>query len=182
MIIKMNNTSKILFAVVATVLLTATSAFAATTVDWTLPDSKQTPGATNLVVTQANIATNICKSGWTNTVRPPVSYTNKLKATQLAGPYAGLAKVFGTKASGYEEDHLISLQLGGSPTDPKNLWPEPYLGNNARKKDVVETKLKRLVCAGTITLKTAQDAISSNWAAAYIKYVTSSDKADTSSN
>jgi hypothetical protein len=111
-----------------------------------------------------------------------VSYTNKLKATQLAGPYASLAKVFGTKASGYEEDHLISLQLGGSPTDPKNLWPEPYLGNNARKKDVVETKLKRLVCAGTITLKTAQDAISTNWVAAYNKYVTKTDKADSGSN
>jgi len=26
----------------------------------------------------------------------------------------------------YEEDHLISLENGGDPKDPKNLWPEPY--------------------------------------------------------
>jgi hypothetical protein len=24
----------------------------------------------------------------------------------------------------YEEDHLISLELGGAPRDPKNLWPQ----------------------------------------------------------
>ena len=28
--------------------------------------------------------------------------------------------------SDYQEDHLISLELGGNPTDPRNLWPEPY--------------------------------------------------------
>ena len=27
--------------------------------------------------------------------------------------------------SDYEEDHLIPLELGGSPTSPLNLWPEP---------------------------------------------------------
>lgn len=181
MIIKMNNTSKIFIAAAATVLLTASSAIA-TTPDWQLPISSQTPGVTNSTVTQSNIKNNICKSGWTNTVRPPVSYTNKLKATQLAGPYASFAKIWGTTPSAYEEDHLISLQLGGSPTDPKNLFPEPYAGKNARKKDVVETKLKRLVCAGTITLSVAQKAISTNWVTAYNQYVTSSDKADTSSN
>jgi hypothetical protein len=26
----------------------------------------------------------------------------------------------------YEEDHLISLEDGGDPTDPRNLFPEPY--------------------------------------------------------
>ena len=28
--------------------------------------------------------------------------------------------------SDYQEDHLVSLELGGHPTDPRNLWPEPY--------------------------------------------------------
>ena len=177
----MNNTSKIFIASAATVLLFATSAMASTP-DWQLPIKKQTPGVVNVAVTQANINDNICKSGWTDTIRPPVSYTNNLKTQQLAGPYAGFVKIWGNNPSAYEEDHLISLQLGGSPTDPKNLFPEPYAGKNARTKDVIETKLKRLVCAGTITLKVAQKAISTNWVTAYNKYVTLSDKADTSSN
>ena len=28
--------------------------------------------------------------------------------------------------SAFQEDHLISLELGGDPVDPRNLWPEPY--------------------------------------------------------
>jgi hypothetical protein len=147
--------------------------------DWVLPDSKLTPGALNPAVTQANIKTNVCKSGWTDTVRPPVAYTNKLKLSQLN---AGYLYNGDKKPADYEEDHLISLQLGGSPTDPKNLWPQPYAGKNARNKDVIETKLKRLICAGTITLAEAQKAISTNWVAAYNKYVTKTDKADTSAN
>src|SRR5216683_2609243 len=26
----------------------------------------------------------------------------------------------------YEEDHLVSLELGGHPRDPRNLWPERW--------------------------------------------------------
>ena len=143
--------------------------------DWVLPNSTITPGALNPNVTQANIKDNVCKANWTGTVRPTVSYTNKLKATQMASTYKSLIAIFGVPASNYEEDHLISLQLGGSPTDPKNLWPEPYAGNNARKKDVVETKLKNLICTGKITLADAQKAISTNWVTAYNKYVTPAD-------
>jgi hypothetical protein len=51
----------------------------------------------------------------------------------------------------------------------------------ARKKDVVETALKRLVCAGTLKLSDAQKAIL-DWPTAYKKYVTSADKPDTSDN
>ncbi|MGZ6273929.1 MAG: hypothetical protein ACXWM8_06530, partial [Candidatus Limnocylindrales bacterium] len=63
----------------------------------------------------------------------------------------------------YEEDHLISLQLGGNPTDPRNLGPQPYTVSlpdgrsvGARVKDTFETKLKKQVCAGTMTLAQAQ--------------------------
>src|SRR5262245_11881966 len=81
-------------------------------------DRRLTPGALNPAVTQATIGATICKRGWTRTIRPPVSYTNALKqrglhAYGLRGP-----------PSGYQEDHLISLELGGHPTDVRNLWPE----------------------------------------------------------
>lgn len=134
-----------------------------------LPISSVTPGAIDTSITQQNIDATICKAGYTSTVRPPASYTTKLKKTQLAGAYAIYKD---NTLANYEEDHLISLELGGSPKDPKNLWPEPYAGTTGAKlKDQIENKLHDLVCAHTITLKTAQKAISTNWYAAYNKYM-----------
>ena len=110
---------------------------------WTL-----TPGVLNPQVTQATVASTICRTGWTRTVRPPVSYTNELKRKglveyRLRGP-----------PSAYQEDHMISLELGGDPTDPRNLWPEPY--PRASEVDRIENELNHLVCAGRISLAEAQ--------------------------
>lgn len=70
----------------------------------------------------------------------------------------------------YEEDHLISLELGGSPTDPKNLWPESYTTiPNARDKDKVENYLHKQVCSGALSLKEAQREISTDWISVYWK-------------
>jgi hypothetical protein len=132
-----------------------------------LPNHTRTPGVTNPEVTQETISQTICVSGWTATVRPPSSYTTKLKTQQIR-EYRYKEK----RLSEYEEDHLISLQLGGHPTDPQNLWPQPYrIKCGARIKDVLETKLKRMVCDGRMTLAAAQKAIATNWIAAYKKYV-----------
>jgi hypothetical protein len=124
------------------------------------------PGAVNPAVTQANIGETICVSGWTKTIRPTASYTTALKKRQMAA-----ANLPGsTKA--YEEDHLISLELGGNPTDPNNLWPQPWNGQwNAHQKDQIENKLKRMVCSGEMTLDEAQTEISSDWIAAYQKWI-----------
>jgi hypothetical protein len=176
--VKQMQRKKIILAVVVALTMVSTSAPAATkklSSDWLLPIKKITPGVINKDVTQENIKENICKAGWTATIRPTVIYTNKLKATQLAGDYKKYVAAFGEDSSLYEEDHLISLQLGGSPTDSKNLWPEPYAGNGARKKDVIETKLKRLVCSGDVKLADAQKAIAINWVLAYNKYITPAD-------
>jgi hypothetical protein len=132
-----------------------------------LPDPVRTPGVKNPDVTQDTIHQTICVSQWTNTIRPPTSYTNNLKKKQIK-EYRYKDK----DLASYEEDHLISLQLGGHPTDPLNLWPEPYNTRcGARIKDVIETRLKRLVCSGKISLATAQKAIATNWIASYKKYV-----------
>lgn len=128
------------------------------------PDHTLTPGVTNPNVTQSSIKSTICVKGWTATIRPASSYTTALKTTQmkswnLTGP-----------TSAYEEDHLISLELGGNPTDPKNLWPESYLTTpNAKDKDRTENYLKAEICAGRLTLKEAQKEISTNWVAVYNK-------------
>lgn len=127
------------------------------TTPYVLPDPSCTPGAVNPDVTQSNVATTICRSGWTKMIRPPVSYTEPLKLQQMAA--------YGESGSprGYEEDHLISLELGGSPTDPRNLWPEP--GASPNPKDRVENAAHRAVCSGQMTLGQAQHDIATDWVA-----------------
>lgn len=126
-------------------------------------------GAVNPNVTQANVQSTICKSGWTATIRPIVSYTNKLKVKQLVAlHYAD------QNPAHYEEDHEISLQLAGSPTSEQNLYPEPYsifIGTNqggARTKDIVETALKREICANRMTLVEGQKIIVNDWYKYYL--------------
>jgi hypothetical protein len=132
-----------------------------------LPNPQLTPGAINPDVMQGNIHSTICVANWTKKIRPPASYTNKLKQEQIA-QYGYADK----NVRDYEEDHFISLEIGGNPTDPKNLWPEPYAGEwGARKKDQLEDTLHRLVCSGAMTVDDARTAITSNWITAYQKYV-----------
>lgn len=130
-----------------------------------LPNPALTPGDINTSVTQATIASTICVSGWTATIRPPSSVTTALKVQQLGSGYNFGGDI---NVKDYEEDHLIPLELGGS-SSPLNLWPEPYTGG-AHLKDSLENKLKSLVCAGTLPLDTARKAISTNWIQAYATY------------
>jgi hypothetical protein len=111
-------------------------------------DPVRTPGVLNPDVTQATIRSTICTHGWTATIRPPVEYTNALKRTQM--------RAYGETgpASAYQEDHLISLELGGDPTDPRNLWPEPY--PRASHVDTIENELNAQVCSGSLMLAQAQ--------------------------
>jgi hypothetical protein len=127
-----------------------------------LPDSTCTPGVIDPRVTQETVNTTICVKGYTKTVRPPSSYTTKLKRQQITE--YGYSD---TNLSNYEEDHFISLELGGSPTDPKNLWPEPHASLN--EKDQVENYLHEQICSGHLTLAQAQQAITHNWHDVYLQ-------------
>ena len=113
-----------------------------------LADPVRTPGVLNRDVTQENIKQTICVPGWTRTVRPAVEYTNALKVKQMRA-YHELGS-----PSDYQEDHLISLELGGNPTDPRNLWPEPY--PRAAAVDQIENDLNAKVCNGALSLADAQ--------------------------
>ena len=104
-------------------------------------------------------------------VRPPAGYTSKLKRKQLreygdrvhqtrADPInPSTGKVDATRCvlhsdnmACYEEDHLVSLEAGGDPTDPRNLFPEAYntrVGGvimGAHQKDVVEGFIHDEIC------------------------------------
>ncbi len=108
-----------------------------------LQDPSCTPGAIDPRVTQSNIDSTICVSGYTSEVRPPYSYTAPLESE--------LIRSYGLSASpaSTELDHLISLELGGAPADPRNLFPEPYAGRRgATDKDALENRLHAEVCAG----------------------------------
>ena len=110
------------------------------------------------------------------TIRPPQSYTGTLKKQQLHS-----SRRFGFTDKNpihYEEDHFISLELGGNPRDVKNLWPEmwgtpgtpltsrgPFPPSlvGAQAKDKTETALNTAVCNGTMTLQEAQHIIQTTY-------------------
>ncbi len=111
------------------------------------PPSPTVTGAANPDITQETIQNSICNRNWkTSSIRPPASYTDALKRKQMAA-----WRLSGTPAD-YEEDHLISLEVGGDPSSEANLWPEPWtltvngqdLG--AHTKDLVENYIHDEVC------------------------------------
>lgn len=121
-------------------------------------DRRCTPGALNLDVTQATIGHTICVHGWTAAIRPPAAYTTALKRRQMRD-YGQTGPL-----SGYEEDHLVPLELGGDPKDPRNLWPEPRTGTHpAGEKDRAENAGRAAVCSGRTTLADAQRTILADW-------------------
>ncbi len=133
-----------------------------------LPDPHCTPGATNPKVTQADLASTVCRSGYTAGIRPPASITGReKKLSEAAYGWKG-------KAATTEYDHLISLELGGDPNSAQNLWPEPNKASatgTTNPKDKVENTLNTLVCNAVhgkpyLPLAKAQYLISTNWTTA----------------
>jgi hypothetical protein len=125
----------------------------------TLPDPNCTPGAISPKVTQDTLATTICRTGCTKSIRPPASITEIEKRENAAAyGYTGSLK-------DVEYDHhLVPLEVGGDPNDPRNLWVEP--GASPNPKDAVESKLHRLGRDGTVPLTEAQEAIAADWTTA----------------
>ena len=121
-----------------------------------LPNAKLTPGAT-LDVTKDDI----CTPGYSKKVRDVPTAVKRQVYAEYNTQYVPRM---------YEVDHLISLELGGS-NSVRNLWPEPYdIHWNAHVKDALENRLHSLVCDGTVSMETAQKAISTNWINAYKTY------------
>jgi hypothetical protein len=118
-------------------------------------DARCTPGALNPDVTQDNIHSTICAPGWTNTVQPPTSYTSELKLRQMRDfGESGLPR-------SYKEDHLVPLSLGGAPSEPSNLFPQPAA--KTTEKEDLEDHLHLAVCSGEMTLTAAQATMRQAW-------------------
>jgi hypothetical protein len=142
------------------------------------------PGAANPSVTQDNIDQTICSKAkdahgftWVHDQRPPVSYTNKLKFAQLkALGWPGAPSL-------YEEDHAWSIEAAGSPTDPKNIGPEPWhimlrypdpvnsplRDWGAHTKDRYENYVHREECSRSITIVEGGALLTQDWRAGYYK-------------
>jgi hypothetical protein len=74
-----------------------------------------TPGTLNPKVKQTTLATTTCKSGYTTSIRPPTSITDKEEvANAKSYRYTG-------SLSQAEYDHLVPLELGGDPNTATNL-------------------------------------------------------------
>lgn len=123
--------------------------YSGTTVNNVFPDKSCTPGVTDPTLTTSKLCDLNFRTGTIRNV--PQS-----EKDQVAKEY-GLPSL-----KGYEIDHLISLELGGS-NDIHNLWPELGFPN---PKDKVENSCHKAVCVGAITLQEAQKEISTNWTTA----------------
>ena len=84
--------------------------------DLFFPNPRDTPGATNPDVTEANVHQTVCQSDWLNTIQPSASYIAELKAKQMA------ALQLKGDPSDYEEDHLVPKT--GSKSGYANLCAE----------------------------------------------------------
>lgn len=125
-----------------------------------LPDPKLTPGAIRMVSVE-----QVCKKGSSKAARavPNAEKKQVYAVYGLKGNHTGYC----AGKQGCEIDHLISLELGGS-NDAKNLWPQSYEGHwNAHVKDKLENELHKKVCAGKLSLATAQTKIAHNWIGLY---------------
>jgi hypothetical protein len=108
----------------------------------------------------------LCMPGWTKTIRPPTTVTNKWKV-QVMNAY-GMRNV---ALKDVEGDHIGPLVLDGDdgstlgPTGlPLNYYPELWDGpTGAHVKDQEEDLLHRQVCSGALTLQQAQDKIIRDW-------------------
>ena len=106
----------------------------------------------NPAVTQDRIYETICVPGYTKTIRPPVSYTNGIKIRLMEREGLPL-ELIGDKIL----DHVIPLEVGGSPDDPRNLVLQDQ--DDSRTKDKSEHYFHRAVCDGRISLRAAQQIL-----------------------
>lgn len=115
--------------------------------DGTLPDRSCTPGQVDTSIT----VREVCNG---DAAGRPRRVSDAMKDQVI--------RAYGYDPASFrgEVDHLVSRQLGGTDT-VSNLWPEP--GPVPNPKDAVENRLRREVCAGTLSLTDAQTAIARDW-------------------
>lgn len=123
----------------------------------TEPDRRCSPGAYYSGLTKAVICS-------------PNFLTRNVRDVPAPEKHAVEAE-YGMRARSYgrtiEIDRIVPLELGGS-NGIANLFPEPGSGAaNYHVKDTLENQLHAMVCNGSLSLRTAQREIASDWQALY---------------
>jgi hypothetical protein len=95
---------------------------------FSLADPRCTPGALDPAVNQRDIATTICRYGYTVTVRPPEWVTEPEKRASMAA-YGDTGRL-----RAFEYDHLVPLALAGSANDPGTCGPSPARARTPRTR------------------------------------------------
>jgi hypothetical protein len=128
---------------------------------------RETSGAVDPTVSQANIEETICRPGYSRSVRPAYAITEEIKRRLMRAQHPG------ERLADYELDHLIPISIGGAPLNERDLWLQPRRGQaNANDKNILAYVLWHLVCEHRVPLQTAQRAISHDWTQAYSIYAT----------
>jgi hypothetical protein len=131
---------------------------------YSLPDPACTPGSINPTVDLAVLKGGKFKTSCDRNVATSATKKQTTYATyniMTPGNNTGLTQ-------SCELDHLISLELGGADT-LDNIWPQCGPGGVKlakryfKIKDSVENYLAAQVKAGAISLKDAQQGISTDW-------------------
>jgi hypothetical protein len=114
-----------------------------------LPNRALTPGVVRPLTTA-----QVCATRWSKDAR----HVTETMKREVATRYGLTRRDITARGRGpcCEVDHVIPRELGGAD-DVLNLQPQPW--REAHRKDVDENRLHRAVCAGTITLAAAQQAM-----------------------
>lgn len=166
-----------------TFLLSLMFPLAVLSADPILPNPKLTPGdvVTNVtievIMTHGYTASLIDKDGHITKDKKKGTKVRNVSAKEDRAVFVryGITRVPGR----HEDDHLISLELGGS-NSISNLWPQSYLTPkwNAHTKDRLENFMAKNVRkelevnghdAAVKLLKQYQTDIARNWTNAYVK-------------
>ena len=123
-----------------------------------VPNPKLTPGVVREVTKD-----DLCDSRY-RSYDGSLSVTVKRKVFDVYGVNPQLPVA-------YNVDHLIPVSLGGTNAI-ENLWPQPLAGEwNHLKKNLLERRLYKLVCSGSLDLQKVQQEIATDWVVAYRKYI-----------
>jgi hypothetical protein len=116
-------------------------------------DRAPVPGA---IASPGPTVAQLCSGGYVKKATPPPSVTDPIKAAQLAaGNYTD------RDPAHYVEDQLVPIELGGAPTDQRNLWPQTTAMAAVKERDERHTHTE--VCAGHMTLAAAQAQMVASW-------------------
>jgi hypothetical protein len=100
----------------------------------------------------------ICRRGYAARARPSEQHGERIKLALLDRYRAT------EPSASYVLDQLVAVEDGGSPTDRRNMWPQPIA--QAKQKDAIEDYLRLEICAGKVTVQRAARVLEGDWLAA----------------